>query len=328
VDRFRKGRTLTEHHAQEREGGKTQSLGVKLVDGQFQAVALLQGARYGRTLGLIFQCRADGAKSFEDIGFVGVVFVRDGHSEGGEILTRRSVRFLVRGDMGIRERQSRERETVRRKILNAARTLFLNEGYANVSMRKIAEQIEYSPGAIYSYFTSKEDIFFALAEEGLQFVRAHCGSAPHANSALERVRGAFWRFYTFSKEQPEYFSLIFVDSAVPRISRDWERFSSMRELRHDVEQDIQQCIDEGVFPRVDAPGAVFRLLWTAAYGVAVFRLSHRLAPGEDSDALAHDLLDAAIAGLRAGIDLHFSAASDTREPLDGGEGYSNMETRN
>ena len=319
---------MTEHHPQEREGSKTQSFGVKLVDGQFQTVALLEGARHSRTLGLIFQCRADGAKSFEDSGFVGVVFVSDGHGERDGILTRRGVRFLVRGDMGIRERQSRERDSVRRKILNAARTLFLNEGYANVSMRKIAEQIEYSPGAIYSYFTSKEDIFFALAEEGLQFVRAHCVSAPHANSALERVRGAFWRFYTFSKEQPEYFSLIFVDSAVPRISRDWERFSSMRELRHDIEQDIQQCIDESVFPRVDASGAVFRLLWTAAYGVAVFRLSHRLAPGEDSDALAHDLLDAAIAGLRAGIDLHFSAASDTREPLDGGEGYSNMETRN
>ena len=156
--------------------------------------------------------------------------------------------------MGIRERQSRERETVRRKILNAARTLFLNESYANVSMRKIAEQIEYSPGAIYSYFTSKEDIFFALAEEGLQVVRAHCSAASHANSPLERVREAFWRFYTFSKEQPEYFSLIFVDSAVPRISRDWERFSSMRELRQDIEQDIQQCIDEGVFPGVECAG--------------------------------------------------------------------------
>lgn len=228
--------------------------------------------------------------------------------------------------MGIRERQSRERETVRRKILNAARTLFLNESYANVSMRKIAEQIEYSPGAIYSYFTSKEDIFFALAEEGLQFVRTHCAAASRANSPLERVRDAFWRFYTFSKEQPEYFSLIFVDSAVPRISRDWERFSSMRELRHEIEQDIQQCIDEGVFPGVDAPGPVFRLLWTAAYGVAVFRLSHRLAPGEDSDALAHDLLDATIAGLRHGIELRFSAASDTREPLEAGEQYANLES--
>lgn len=228
--------------------------------------------------------------------------------------------------MGIRERQSRERETVRRKILDAARTLFLRESYANVSMRKIAEQIEYSPGAIYSYFTSKEDIFFALAEEGLQFVRTHCAVAAHANAPLERVREAFWRFYTFSKAQPEYFSLIFVDNAVPRISRDWERFSSMRDLRNEIEQDIQLCIDEGMFPGVDSPRVVFRLLWTAAYGVAVFRLSHRLAPGEDSDALAHDLLDATIAGLRHGIDVHFSSASDTREPLDGGEGFSNLES--
>ncbi len=221
--------------------------------------------------------------------------------------------------MGIRERQVRERETVRRKILNAARTLFLNEGYANVSMRKIAEQIEYSPGAIYSYFTSKEEIFFALAEEGLQFVRSHCLAHPRANTPRERVREAFWRFYTFSKEQPEYFSLIFVDSAVPRISRDWERFSSMRELRAEIEHDIQLCLDEGVFPRADSPGVIFRILWTAAYGAAVFRLSHRLAPGEDSDALAHDLLDATLAGLRQGIELKFTAASDTREPLETSE---------
>ena len=221
--------------------------------------------------------------------------------------------------MGIRERQSRERDTVRRKILNAARTLFLSEGYANVSMRKIADQIEYSPGAIYSYFPSKEDIFFALAEEGLQFVRTHCVAAAEARTPLERVREAMWRFYTFSKEQPEYFSLIFVDSAVPRISRDWERFSSMRELRHDIEQDIQQCIDDGVFPGVESPGMVFRILLTAAYGAAVFRLSQRLAPGEDIDALAHDLLDCALAGLQRGVDLHYSVASDTREPLESGE---------
>ena len=218
--------------------------------------------------------------------------------------------------MGIRERQSRERDTVRREILNAARTLFLSHGYANVSMRKIAEQIEYSPGAIYSYFASKEAIFFALAEEGLQLVHTHCSSAGHANSPLERVREALWRFYTFSKEQPEYFSLIFVDSAVPRISRDWERFSSMRDMRQEIEQDIQQCMDEGVFPGVDAPGTVFRILWTAVYGASVFRLSHRLAEGEDADALAHDLLDCAIAGLRHGVDLHFAASSDTREALE------------
>jgi hypothetical protein len=52
----------------------------------------------------------------------------------------------------------------------------------------------------------------------------------------------------------------------------------------------------------------------------VFRLSHRLAPGEDSDALAHDLIDATLTGLRHGVELQFHVASDTREPLTAEEG--------
>ncbi len=217
--------------------------------------------------------------------------------------------------MGIRERQSRARETVRRSILHAARTLFLAEGYGNVSMRKIADQIEYSPGAIYSYFASKEDIFFALAEEGLQFLGQHRAERTDHDRPLDLVRAAIWRFYQFSLEQPEYFSLIFIDSAVPRISRDWERFSFVREWRQEIEHDIQQCIDDGLFPRADSAGSIFRILSTAMYGAAVFRLSHRLAPNEDADALAHDLLETTLAGLQAGTELRFSARSDTREPL-------------
>lgn len=225
--------------------------------------------------------------------------------------------------MGIRERQTREREAVRRKILHAARTLFLAEGYANVSMRKVAEQIEYSPGAIYSYFASKEDIFFALAEEGLQFLRAHCSIGVDGDIPLDRVRSALWHVYTFSKEQPEYFSLIFIDAAVPRISRDWERFSFMRDLRHEIEQEIQQCIDDGIFPAAQSAAAIFRILWTAMYGAAVFRLTNRLAPGEDADALAQDLLEATLAGLRAGVNLRFVTRSDTREPLEASQMLEN-----
>ncbi|MGE3707473.1 MAG: helix-turn-helix domain-containing protein, partial [Vicinamibacterales bacterium] len=47
--------------------------------------------------------------------------------------------------MGIKERHERDREAVRRAILDAARELFVTEGYGNVSIRKIAERIEYSP---------------------------------------------------------------------------------------------------------------------------------------------------------------------------------------
>ena len=80
--------------------------------------------------------------------------------------------------MGIKERQERDREAVRRAILDAARELFVTEGYRNVSIRKIAEKIEYSPAALYGYFPSKDDIFYALAEEGFQLLheigRASC----------------------------------------------------------------------------------------------------------------------------------------------------------
>src|SRR5204863_2023254 len=79
--------------------------------------------------------------------------------------------------MGIKERQERDREAVRRAILDAARELFVTEGYQNVSIRKIAERIEYSPAAIYGYFASKDDIFFALAEEGFRLL-GDPGDAP------------------------------------------------------------------------------------------------------------------------------------------------------
>ena len=58
--------------------------------------------------------------------------------------------------MGINERRERERKEVRKKILEAARGLFVAEGYDAVTMRRIAETIEYSPTAIYVHFKDKE----------------------------------------------------------------------------------------------------------------------------------------------------------------------------
>src|SRR4051794_30766926 len=54
--------------------------------------------------------------------------------------------------MGVHERRARQKESVREEILDAARTLFVKEGYEHASIRKIADKIEYSPGTIYLYF--------------------------------------------------------------------------------------------------------------------------------------------------------------------------------
>src|SRR5918995_5634125 len=78
----------------------------------------------------------------------------------------------VPGDerMSREERQQHARATTRRAILDAALALFVNDGYSQVSIRNIAAKVDYSPGAIYSYFPSKDDIFFALAEEGFRLL--------------------------------------------------------------------------------------------------------------------------------------------------------------
>src|SRR5438128_10701383 len=67
--------------------------------------------------------------------------------------------------MGIIERREREREEIRRKILDAAHELFATEGYDHVTMRRIAEAIEYSPTTIYLHFKDKDELVHELCQE-------------------------------------------------------------------------------------------------------------------------------------------------------------------
>jgi len=206
--------------------------------------------------------------------------------------------------MGIKERHERDREAVRRAILDAAKDLFVTEGYHNVSIRKVAERIEYSPAAIYSYFASKDDIFFALAEEGFRLL-GDPGTTDAAEQAgrlepLERLRAIFWRFYEFSRQHPQYFALMFVDRSVPRIGREYERFAFAREIKANCLAHIQQCINGGLLPQAVSPQVVMRLMTSGLLGIAVLRLSERLGGTEDADLLAEDALNLMLAGLRSG----------------------------
>jgi AcrR family transcriptional regulator len=202
--------------------------------------------------------------------------------------------------LGVKERQGREREAVGRAILDAARDLFVTEGYQHVSIRKIAERIEYSPAAIYSYFPSKDDIFFALAEEGFRLLFTPLNREPSGNP-VDEIREAFWHVYEFSRSHPEYFALMFLDRSVPRISRDWDRFAFVHEGKRQVHALIENAVAHGLIAPSIPPLTAFRVLLNATMGAAVARLCDRLAQGEDADALARDTLEAALAGLRVGF---------------------------
>src|SRR5438309_3022544 len=177
--------------------------------------------------------------------------------------------------MGIKERQERDREAVHRSILDAARELFVSEGYRNVSIRKIAEKIEYSPAALYGYFPSKDDIFYSLADEGFRLL--HDGDSSELTSQfaalepLDRIKAIFWRLYEFSRQHPQYFELMFVDRSVPRISQVYERFTFAREMKAHLVNHIQACIDSGALPSHLNATVVFRLLTMVLFGAAMLR---------------------------------------------------------
>ena len=210
------------------------------------------------------------------------------------------------------ERQQHARETTRRAILDAALELFTADGYAQVSIRNIAAKVEYSPGAIYSYFPSKDEIFFALAEEGFRAIGERQFAGSPSDDPLDDVRAVAWRLYEFSKDHPQYFALVFLDRRVPRVSKEYERFSFISEMRSRALAQVERCVECGVFPPTTDPEVALRLLFAPVIGIAALRVSNRMQPDIDADALVRDAIETTLRGIRAGAPTHTRRAQALR----------------
>src|SRR5262249_50537484 len=101
--------------------------------------------------------------------------------------------------------------------------------------------------------------------------------------------------------------------SVPRITREYERFTFVREMKDRIVGHIQRCINAKSLPADVNPLIAFRLLTMGLLGVAVMRVSDRLAPGENADDLARDVINVVIAGLRSGASLHSTATACAEE---------------
>ena len=68
--------------------------------------------------------------------------------------------------MGHIERRQKEKEQMRKSIMETALNIGISEGWNAVTVRKIAEKIDYTPPIVYEYFTNKQDLFNELAMSG------------------------------------------------------------------------------------------------------------------------------------------------------------------
>lgn len=101
------------------------------------------------------------------------------------------------------ERLDAVTEAKRALILEAALRVFARDGLREASLRAIAKEAGYAPGAIYGYFPSKEHIYAAALRESLRRLRAATETAAsHEDTAASRYVAAGLAFFDFYAENP------------------------------------------------------------------------------------------------------------------------------
>ena len=100
---------------------------------------------------------------------------------------------------------------LRRQILEQARSLLLAEGYAQVSMRKIANAVGCTPTSIYLYFDSKDSLFHSLIEEGMTrlYEQLETVVSMYADPG-DRFRRLCRGYLEFGLENPEFYEIMFL----------------------------------------------------------------------------------------------------------------------
>lgn len=179
--------------------------------------------------------------------------------------------------MGVKERRQREKSEVRDKILDAARELFLAEGYEGVSMRKVADKIEYTPTTIYGYFEDKEDLFRQLCHEDFGKLAEVFQSAQIAEDPVERLKQIGRLYIDFGLKYPNHYKLMFM-TPHPGVEPD----ETDQEVKGNPEKDayaflkltVQQAIDSGKL-REEYRDAelIAQTLWAAVHGVIALNIA-------------------------------------------------------
>jgi AcrR family transcriptional regulator len=123
--------------------------------------------------------------------------------------------------MGIADRRERNKEALRLRIIEGARDIVSEEGLDRLSIRSIADRIEYSPATIYLYFEDKEALVRAVGEEGFRMLDDYMRSATDedtsAGSGAGWLLGPALAYARFAIENTAYFRLMFDLPGVPSL---------------------------------------------------------------------------------------------------------------
>ena len=172
--------------------------------------------------------------------------------------------------MGPKERRAREREEIRTRILDAARELFVAEGYEAVTMRKIAERIEYSPTAIYFHFRDKESLLKELCDNDFLVLAGEFMEAAKIADPIERLRAAGHAYVNFGITHPNHYRMMFMTPhpATPPDEHEIEHGNPEEDAYAFLKSIITDCIATGRFrPDLTDIELLSQVTWSGVHGV-------------------------------------------------------------
>ena len=128
--------------------------------------------------------------------------------------------------MAAETRRERQKTMNRREILEAAKRVFAQKGFAATTIDEIAQEAEFSKGAMYGYFEGKEDLFFSLIQEKMDDIEERLREVVESSDDPEtKIRDLIETHLTFFEEDRDFFQII--ASEQPRLGAETE--SRLRE---------------------------------------------------------------------------------------------------
>jgi AcrR family transcriptional regulator len=177
--------------------------------------------------------------------------------------------------MGISERRIKEKADMKQAVLDAALSLFIEEGYESVSIRKIAVRIEYSPSTIYLYFKDKDEILFELHNLGFESLYRHQLEVQSIADPMERMMAHGRAYLKFAMEHQEYYDIMFIVRSPSKFIEKYKHWECGDRAFELLIKNVQECIDAGYFKGQNAEPVAF-LLWSIVHGMASLIIRKRL----------------------------------------------------
>ena len=199
--------------------------------------------------------------------------------------------------MGIKERRLREKEEVRSTILTAGWRLVKEEGWESLSIRKIADAIEFSIPVIYDHFENKEAILEEFGKEGFKVLTKKLKKAKEKHQQpAEQLKAIAEAYWDFAMKNTEHYQLMY---GVGMACCEGEHcMSEQTEFRELIAEPISELISKGKHPQAN-PCLKYHTFWSIMHGLISIRMTNR---SDVSDQLNKLVLSDAVEGFIKNLD--------------------------